>query len=810
MNSLWQDMRYGARMLLSNPGFTVVAVVALALGIGANSAIFSVVNAVLLRPLPYKDADKLVLVWERGTKEAQNVVNPANFMDWRDQNAVFSDMAAIFDTSFALIGDGEPEEIPAQYATTNLFSMLGVEPILGRAFTPDDDRPNQPHVVVISYGLWQRRFGGDEKIVGRKLNLSRRDATVIGVMPAGFKWHIKKSSMTGKSAELWSPWTMTNDMYDRHGRYMTVAARIKPGVNFEQARSEMDVIGTRLENEYHDFNANWGVNVVPLRTQLTGELRTPLLVLLLAVGFVLLIACANVANLLLARAANRQKEMAVRAALGAGRRRIVRQLLTESVLLAGVGAIGGLLLAWWGTDLLIAVSPRDLTDLQLVKIDAKVLGFTLVVSLLTGLIFGLAPALDAGRIDLNDTLKEGARNVSGGARSHRLRSALVILEIALALVLLIGGGLLIRSLAQLQSVDPGFNARNVLTVQMSLPLRKYDTDRKRIDFYRSAIDKIKALPGVQDAGAISFLPFNGPYAGTLVEIEGRPKLPPGEGLVTGVSVTDLNYFNAMQIPLKRGRLYDERETTDMRHVVVVNEMFARRFFPDEDALGKRVTIYMKDENVPNEIIGIVGDNKHKGLDSEVEPMAYWPYPELTFSSMTFAIRSRGDAASIAPAAREVIRGLDDEQPIAQVRTMESLLATSIAKARFTTLLLTVFAALALVLASVGVYGVISYSVTQRTRELGIRLALGANRGDVMRLVLAHGMKMTAIGIVSGILAALVLVHVLMSNLLFGVGETDPATFVTISATLIVVSLLACFVPARRAMRVDPIVALRYE
>jgi putative ABC transport system permease protein len=588
MHTLWQDLRYGARMLAKSPGFTLVAIITLALGIGATTAIFSVVNAVLLRALLYKDADKLVIVWESRRDENQNVVNPANFMDWREQNSVFTEIAAFADNNAVIVGDGEPEEVPGQLATPNLFSLLGVEAILGRTFSPDDGKPDQPRVVVLGYGLWQRRFGGDPAIIGRKLNINRVEATVIGVMPAGFKWHIKKGSLTAKVAELWSPWVITNEMRVRRGRYMTAVARIKPEVTLEQAQAEMKTISARL-NQY-DFNANWSVNVVPLRQQFTGEIRLALLVLMGAVGFVLLIACANVANLLLARASARQKEIAVRAALGAGRGRIVRQLLTESVLLAALGGAAGLLLAWWGTDVLMSFSPRELTDLPQVKISAPVLGFTLAVSLLTGIIFGLAPAFEAIRFNLHESLKEG-KTIGGGTRGHRLRSAFVVAEVALALVLLAGAGLLLRSFARLQAVNPGFNAKNVLTMRMSLPGRKYDTDRKRIDFFRQAVAGIKALPGVEDAGATNFLPFAGPHAGTLVEIEGRPALPPGQGLGTGVCVTDINYFQAMQIPLKRGRLFTEQEAAEMRGVVVINEAFARKHFPNEDPLGKRVTIY---------------------------------------------------------------------------------------------------------------------------------------------------------------------------------------------------------------------------
>jgi putative ABC transport system permease protein len=809
MDSLFQDIRYGLRTLIQHRGFTIIAVLTLALGIGANTAIFSVVNAAMIRPLPYKDGDKLVIVWEQSPREVQNVANPANYMDWSEQNTVFTEMATTFDTTVSLTSDGEPEEVPSQYATFNLFSMLGVDPIMGRTFTADDINPNQPRVAVISYGLWQRRFGGDSQIIGRQIKINGTEATVIGVMPVEFKWHIRQGSMTGKSAEMWTLWEITPEMRTRNGRYLTVSARIKPDVSFEQAQTEMKALGARLEEQYPQFNTKWGVNVVPLRTQFTGEIRPALLVLLGAVGFVLLIACANVANLLLARAAAREREIAVRVAIGAGRGRIVRQLLTESLMLAAMGGAAGLLLAWWGTDLLIAFSPRELADLQQVKISGPVLGFTLAVSLATGIIFGLVPAFEATRLNLHDTLKEGGKNIGGSRRSHRLRSAFVIIEIALALVLLVGAGLLVRSFARLQAVDPGFNAKNVLTLRVKLPGKKYDTDAKAITFFHQAVAQIKALPGVEDAGAINALPFAGTPSGTGVDIEGRPKLPPGQGMVTSVCVTDANYFNAMQIPLKRGRLYTEQEDAEMRHVVVVNEAFARKIFPGEEPLGKRVTIHMKNDNAPCEIIGIVGDSKQMRLDGEIRPMAYWPQPELSYSAMTLVIRTHTDAASLASGARQVIQTLDSEQPVADVRTMEGWLSDSVARARFNTLLLTVFALVALLLAAVGIYGVMAYTVTQRTHEIGIRMALGAQAADVMRMIVKRGMTLVVAGVGLGLTGAFLLTRVL-TTLLFGVSATDPMTFTVIAVVLAIVALGACFIPARRATKVDPMVALRHE
>ena len=812
METLIKDVHYALRNLLKRPAFTLISVITLALGIGAGTAIFSVVHAVLLRSLPYGSANRLVMVWEdthRTGGKADNVINLGNFFDWKEQNHVFEDMAAFFDLSAKLTGDGEPAEVPSQIATPNLFSVLGVNAIMGRTFSPDDGKPNQPDVVVLSYGLWQRRFGGDRHIIGRHLIMNNRDVTVVGVLPMDFTLHIAKNSMSNKPAELWRPWQVSDDLRQRHGRFALAVARLKPGVTLSEAQVEMNTIAARLEKEYPDFDTNAGVNLVPLRTQFSGEIRKALLILLGAVGFVLLIACANVANLLLARGVSRQKEFGVRAALGAGRARIVRQLLTESLILAMLGGVLGLLLAWQGTDLLVALSPPELLGPSRVGLNTPVLLFTLGVSVLTGIIFGLVPAFETTRFDLYESLKEGGKNVGGSARSHRLRGAFVAAEIALAFVLLIGAGLLIRSFRRLQSVDPGFNARNVLTMSVNLSAWKYDTSRKTVDFVKHAVSQLQTLPDVEAVGAINFLPFNGPHAGTLVEIEGRPKPPPGQGLSTGICVTDANYFHAMNIPLRQGRLFNEQEATDERHVVIVNEAFARKNLPGEDPLGKRVTIYMKDQNVPTEIIGVVADSKHLSLDGEAEAMAYWPHPELSYPFMTYVIRTRGEATNVAGAARNVIHTLDPQQPVGDVITMERLLAKSIAGSRFNTVLLTVFAFVALALAAVGTYGVMSYAVTQRTHEFGIRMALGAGTLDLLQLVLRRGMTLAIIGVFLGLVGALALTR-LMTSLLFEVKPTDAMTFAAVSLSLIAVALLACYLPARRATRVDPLVALRYE
>lgn len=810
MSTLLSDLRFGARMLLKTPLMTIIALVALTLGIGANTAIFSVVYGVLLRGFPYDDPERLVLVWEKrqGGRTDQNVINLGNFSDWKEQNQVFSDMAVFFDRSFNLTGDGEPEEVPVQLGTPNLFSVLGTNPTLGRTFNADDGREGQPRVAVISYALWQRRFGADSQIVGRQITLDNQPTQVIGVMPANFGWHIQRSTQVSKPADIWVPFQISNNLRTRRGRFASSVARLKPGVTIEQAKIEMDTIGGRLAQQFPEFNTNWGVNVVPLRTQFTGEVRRPLLILLGAVGFVLLIACANVANLLLARASARRKEIAVRAGLGASRWRITRQLLTESVLLSVTGGTLGVLVAWWGTKALVALSPPALIDLKSVSVNLPVLGFTLGLAVITGLIFGLVPALTATRFDLHGTLKEGGKNVGGGAGGHHVRNLFVVTQVALALVLLVGAGLLLRSFNRLQSVDPGFNPQNLLAVRVTLTPGRYQEEPKRIDFFQQAIARLKTIPGVEAAGAINTLPFTGLYSGTTVEVDGVV-LPPADQLKTGICVTDLNYFQTMQIPLKQGRLFTEQETREMRHVVLVNEAFVRKNLGGANPLGRRLTIYMKEENVPTEIIGVVADSKHLALDVPVEPMAYWPHPELAFSGMTMVLRTKGDAGAVAGAAREVIRGLDPQQPIGEISTMENYLATSVARSRFSASLLTVFSLLALIMAAVGIYGVMSYSVLQRTHEIGVRMALGAQRFDVLKLVVKKGVVLGLIGVVAGLGASFLLTR-LIATLLFEVTATDALTFAAVPIGLFAVTLLACYLPARRATKVDPLKALRYE
>ncbi|HEV7905749.1 MAG TPA: ABC transporter permease [Pyrinomonadaceae bacterium] len=815
MGNLWQDVRYGFRTLVKSPGFTLVALAALALGIGANTAIFSVINAVLLRSLPYRDTEQVMIVWEqnRARDGRNNVVSPANFLDWREQAKSFQEMGAFYDVAFNLTGDGNPEEIPAQVTTGNLLTMIGTEAALGRVYTKDEAEPGRDDVVVISHGLWQRRFGGASDIINKRISLNGQGVIVLGVMPEGFKWFMKEGSRTGKAAEIWTPTkfepTLSTSNAGR-GRFITVAGRLKPGVTPKQAQTEMDAIAARLEQQHPRFNTNMGVHVVPVREQLAGEIKLALYVLLGAVGFVLLIACANVANLMLARAASRQSEFAIRTALGAGRGRMVRQLLTESVLLSVGGGALGLLIALWGVDALVALSPPNLLGTERIGTSLPVLGFTFAVSLLTGIVFGLAPALEATRLNLNETLKETGKSNMSSRRSKRLSSVFVVAQVALALVLLIGSTLMIKSFLRLQAVDPGFQTQNLLTLRVTVPGSKYPKDPQIVGFFRQALERLRSLPDVRSVGAVSALPFGGNLgARTSFFIEGQPAPPPGQEFSTDVRATDEYYFQTIGIPLVSGRTFNEQEAKEDRRVFVINEALARQFFPGENPLGKYLRVEMEDNPEPRQIIGVVADAKYKSLEGVAYPMVYVAHPHLAYSEMTFVMRTNGDPLNLAAAARREIQMIDKDQPVADVRTMQSWIDELTARSRFGTLLLGIFAALALVLAAIGIYGVMSYSVTQRTHELGIRIALGAKARDVLALILGRGLALTLTGIALGLVASFALTRFL-SSLLFGISATDPVTFGGLSLLLTAVALVACYVPTRRAMKVDPMVALRNE
>ena len=809
---LLQDVRYGARVLARHKAFAAVAVLTLALGIGANTAIFSVVNELLLRPLPYADAERIVMVWEvtpDGTH--QNSTSRANFRSWREQSTSFTAMSAFSDQRLALSGGGEPEEVTIQFATPELFSILGVKPILGRGITPEDDGPDRPDVVVLSHGFWRRRFGGDPGIVGKPITLGGNPFLVVGVLPPGFQWHLKTKSASVRPAELWTVLSMPTTGAPSRGRFLSVVARLKPGVSLEQAGAEMKTIAARLEQESPDFNKGFTSEVIPLREQFVGKVRPALLILLGAVGFVLLIACVNVANLLLSRAAAREKEIGLRTALGASRARIVRQLLTESMLLAILGGLLGLGIAWLGLRALVAISPRDLVDLQGVGLNFPVLALMMAVSLLTGVLFGLVPALEATRLNLNDTLKEGGKGSGGqSTRSGRLRNALVIAEVALALVLLASAGLLVKSFVRLQQIDTGFKTDNVLTMVVSLPFAKYDEDRKMVDFFRQAKERMRALPGVRSVGMVNYLPlYGGLGSATGFTIEGRPAPPPGEEPATNVRVADAGYFEAMGIPILRGRNLTDVENREARKVVLISESLARQHFPGENPIGKRISVEMFEEPRMTEIVGVVGDVRYDNLMDEAEPTVYLPHPELTYPFMTLVLRTEGEPVEIVPAARGVVREIDKDQPVSDVRTMDQVMADTVGRARFNTLLLGIFAGLATVLAAIGIFGVMNYSVTLRIREIGLRMALGAQRAEVLLLVLKQGLVLTLIGVAVGLAGALALTQIL-SGLLFGVGSTDPATFATIALFFAIVALIACYLPARRATRVDPLIAIRHE
>jgi putative ABC transport system permease protein len=807
METLLKDIRYGLRMIGRSPGFTIIAVVALALGIGANTAIFSVVNSVLLRSLPYEQQEQLVYVWGTHVKRgsSRTPASYPDFADFRDQNQVFEHMAAYTQSVAILTGQDAPEQLSGVAASGDLFAVLRARAERGRVLTPEDERPNSARVAVISYGLWQRRFAASPQLVGQQIMLDGVSRTVVGIMPRDFAFPLE-----ARKTEYWLPIDPTAEFNKERGaHYLGVLARLKPGVRMQQAQTEMATIASRLEQQYPDRNSGRGVTLISMYEQVVGDIRPALLILLGAVGFVLLIACANVANLLLARAASRQKEIAIRSALGANRARIVRQLLTESVLLSVIGGLLGLLLALWGMDLLLAVMPADLPRVKEIGLDSRVLSFTLLVSLLTGLFFGLAPALQASRQDLNESLKEGGRGSSEGIRRNRLRSLLVVSQVALSLVLLTGAGLLIRSFKQLHELNPGFDPQRVLTAGIALPDAKYHEDPRIAAFFQQALQHASTVPGLEAVGAVSPLPLSGEIAQNILTVEGRPPVSPGERNITNSRVISADYFKAMGIPLIKGRVLTERDTKDAPRVVVINETLARKYFPGEEPLGKRINVTIADDNIA-EIVGVVGDVKHLTLDKESGPEAYFSYQQIPSQSMTLVARSKSDNPSaLAAGLRQAVEQVDSDQPLSDVRTMEQLLADSLARRRFNMLLLGLFSAVALLLAGVGIFGVMNYSVTQRTHEIGIRMALGAQGGDILKMVLGQGMMLTLIGVAIGLGAAFWLTR-FMSGLLYGVTATDPLTFMAVALVLSLVALLAIIIPARRATKVDPMVALRYE
>ena len=801
MTSLAQDLRYAIRMLLKNPGFAVVAVIALALGIGANTAIFSVVNTVLLRSLPYDDPDRLMIVRENKLPQFPEFsISPGNFLDWQKQSESFEKLAAINWAAYNLTaGDAEPERLWGVRVSAGLFEMLGANPVQGRTFLDEEDRPGRENVVILSGGLWKRRFGSDPDIIGQSITLSATSYTVIGIMPSTFQF-------PDRDAELWTPIAFTAGQAEQHGsHYLSVIGRLKRDVTVQQADVELKTIAGRLAEQYPGSNAGWSTNVFPMQEYEVRDIESGLIFLLGAVALVLLIACANVANLLLARSTARQKEMAIRSALGANRWRVIRQLLTESILLSLLGGIVGLLLAFWGKESLLALAPEDLPRIKDVTLDAWVLGFTLVVTLMTGVIFGLAPALQSSSPNLNETLKEAGRGTTSGR--HRLRNGLVVVEVALALMLLICSGLMIRSFIRLQRVNPGFNPDNALAVNIALPGRKYPNSDNHLAFYTQLLDRISGLPGVVAVGASQSLPIQGDYL-LGFNIQGRPPVPPEEAKSTNYYAVTPDYFKAMGIPLIRGRLFTDRDKGKSQPVAIINETMASQYFPGEDPIGKAINVTQGPEKF-REIVGIVGDVKQYGLARPSTLQTYEPYSQMPFSGVSLVVRTEGNPAALSGAIRSEVLAIDKEQPVSRIRTFDQIIYDSVQQQRFLMLLLGVFAAVALILAAVGLYGVMSYAVTQRTHEIGIRMALGASGGNVLRLIVGYGMMLAALGVAIGLAGAFVVTR-LMETLLFSISTTDPLTFAGLSLLLTGVALVACVAPARRAIKVDPMLALRHE
>ncbi len=802
MNTLLQDIRYGVRMLLKYKGFTAVAVIALGLGIGANTAIFSLVNGVLLRPLPYPDAERIVYFEGRNPSQGINDSNISfpDFGDWSRQSELFTSTAAYWVSNGNLGADGaEPERVPRAGVTSGFFSVFGVQPNLGRAFVPEDDQANAPSVAIISHGLWTRRFGADAGIIGRQVLVHSKPVTVIGVMAPGFEY-------PGRT-QIWMTSGVVPAEENRDNRSWSAVARLRSGVNVQQAQTQISAINAQLATEYPDTNKGWDAAVSTLQDLLVREVRPSLLALLGAVGFVLLIACANVANLLLARAAGRRKEIAIRTAMGASRGRVVRQMLTESVLLSLVGGTGGLLLSVWLTDVLSAMLPEGTPRVEQVGVDYGVLAFALGVSALTGIIFGLAPALHASKLDVSDSLKQGGRTGEGNRRTNA-RSLLLIGEVALSLVLLVGAGLLIKSFLRVQEVQPGFNPRNVLITSVALPSAKYNSTGQRPEFFRQLAERLKSSPGVQAVGGGINLPLGASNYGI-----GRAFIPEGRPMTVDESVSASFYtitgefFGALEIPVLAGRVFEERDNENAPKVVVINEALAKRHYGSpEAALGKRLTIW-RDEKFPREIVGVVGNTKADNLERLSGEQMYVPHAQdASWNFMALVIRTAGDPAAFVPVLRREVQAIDKDQPLYNIRTMDEVVASSLGTRRVSMQLFTVFAGAALLLAAVGIYGVMAYSVTLRTQEIGIRMALGAQKGDVLRMVVRQGMTLALIGIAVGVAGALGLTR-LIANLLFGVNAADPLTFAAISLLLACVALLACYLPARRAARLDPMIAL---
>ncbi|HKY43592.1 MAG TPA: ABC transporter permease [Pyrinomonadaceae bacterium] len=810
MDTLWKNLVYSVRMLWKKPSLTAIAIIAMGLGIGANTAIFSVVNTVLLQPLPYSQPERLLLLSTEARNQAldgRGTFSVPDLLDVQQRATTIEYVSTVQRTGTIVTEGGDPERLIGAAVNAEYFPLFGVKPVLGRVFTREEDKPDAPQVIVLSHALWQRRFGGDPNIVGREVNIGGK-TTVIGVMPAGFEFPIKDDPQ-----DFWEPLFsaafMTKERREeRADRSYDVFARLKPGVTIEQARAELDLLSRQIEQQYPESNTNAIFNAVSLHEDITRDYRPALLVMLGAVGLVLLIACANVANLLLARAAARQKEVAIRMALGASRRRIASQLLTESVLLSLAGGAVGLLLATWGMSLLVAYGPADVPRLRDVSLDRYVLIFTLGVATITGILFGLAPALQASKPDPGNMLKETGRGVSHGGR-NRMRSALIVSEVALSLMLLVGAGLLINSFWHLLKTDAGFEPKGVLALDIPLDRRTYTEPEQRSAAFQQLIARMKAIPGVRDASVVSNVPLTDLDLELSFQIEGRPPYKPGEEASADYTVAGNDYFRTMNIALLRGRAFTDQDTANTPRVMIVSNAFAKYYFPNEDAVGKRI-IFDDDDKTAHEIVGVVADVRRDGLDAGVNPEMYVSHIQYPERRMNLVMRTAADdAAQLTAAARAEVKAFDANQIIWRAQTLEELLGTSVAPRRFNMLLLGIFAGVALVLAAVGLYGVMSYSVSWRTHEIGVRMALGAKRSDVLRLVVRQGMTMTVIGLALGLAGAFFMSQLLI-GLLYGVSPTDPLTFTAVSIVLLAVALLACLIPARRATRVDPIVALRTE
>ena len=808
MGTLIQDLRYGVRMLWKSPGFTIVAVLTLALGIGANTAIFSVVNGVLLRPLPFRDPSRLVLIAE---KSSFPIISTSyeNYLDWRDQSHSFESMEATRGSSITLTGAGEPERLNVRMATAGLFSMLGINAQIGRTFLPEEDRAGGTPVALLSYGLWQRRFGGSADIIGKTVNLDLQPYTVVGILPSGFQ--ILQPADVFLPFMPWAK-TLPDDRNWHPG--IVPLARLKQGVSKEQARSEMIGITKRLEQQYPDYNTGTSADVVGLQDEIVQNSRPALLLLLGAVSFVLLIACANVANLLLARAASRGREVAIRTAMGASRGRVIRQLLTESVLLSLAGGLLGVIVALAAVGLLPKIAGDSIPQGAPIGLDPWVLAFTAVVSLFTGLLFGIVPALRTANLDLRGTLNEGSRGSTAGPGQHVLRGALVAMEIALAMLLLVGSGLLLRSFSRLQEVPPGFQPDHLLVADIPLSPTAYAKPQDRYQFFDRLVERAKSLPGVRSAAAASFLPVSGGGSIIHFNITGRPPKSPHEFVAAGYRTITPNYLETLGVPLLQGRFFTRGDNEKSPAVVIINATMAHTFFPNENPLGKRLQLgALPEQEVPTmEIVGVVGD-VHFGLGTDPQAEMYLPYRQadllLPVFQLSVVMRTAGDPSLETSALRSALAEIDPNQPLVKVRTMEENMATTVAQPRFRTWLIGILAMLALVLAAVGVYGVMSYTVTQRTSEIGVRVALGAQPKDVFRIIVGEGLRLALFGVGVGLVAALVLTRLLQS-FLFGISAYDPLTFIAVSLLLTLVAVAASYFPARRATRVDPMIALRYE